>query len=91
MRSSNHKDHETLTILQEECAEVIVVVSKITRFGLDSGHDGRTNQQRLEEEIGDVQAMIDLLLSQGMIRQGNLELARQAKFEKLKKWSNIYD
>jgi hypothetical protein len=32
------KIEEALGILQEECAEVIVEVSKIRRFGLDSTH-----------------------------------------------------
>ena len=34
----NSKTEETLGILQEECAEVIVEVSKIRRFGLDTVH-----------------------------------------------------
>lgn len=87
------KDQLILHILQEECAEVVVAASKINRFGLNSFHpDGtKSNLDNLEEEIGDVLAMIDLLLSQGVISQDNLERARQAKFEKLKKWSNIYD
>jgi NTP pyrophosphatase (non-canonical NTP hydrolase) len=83
----------TLHILQEECAEVVVAVSKINRFGVNSFHPAstRSNLDHLEEEIGDVLAMIDLLLSQGVINQDNLDLAKAAKFEKLKKWSKIYD
>ena len=34
----NNQTQEALGILQEECAEVIVEVSKIRRFGLDSVH-----------------------------------------------------
>lgn len=83
----------TLHILQEECAEVIVAASKINRFGANSFHPAgtRSNLDQLEEEVGDVLAMIDLLLSQGVISQDNLERAKQAKFEKLKIWSKIYD
>jgi hypothetical protein len=45
----------------------------------------------LEMEIGDVLAMVDILLEQQIISWENLELAKHAKKEKLKKWSNIYE
>ena len=83
---------ETLDILQEECAEVIVEVSKCRRFGIDSAHY-KTNlphSTMLENEIGDVLAMIDLLVEQDIISSTNLELAKQRKKEKLKQWSGIF-
>jgi NTP pyrophosphatase (non-canonical NTP hydrolase) len=83
---------ETLDILQEECAEVIVEVSKCRRFGIDSVHY-KTNlphSTMLENEIGDVLAMIDLLVQQDIISSTNLELAKQRKIEKLKQWSGIF-
>lgn len=83
----------TLQILQEECAEVVVAVSKINRFGPHSFYPGstKTNLNHLEDEIGDVLAMIDLLLMQGAIDQTKLDSAKMAKFDKLRKWSKIYD
>ena len=89
---NNSVVQETLDILQEECAEVIVEVSKCRRFGMDSVHY-KTNLKHstmLENEIGDVLAMVDILLEQGVISQSNLDIAKQAKKDKLKKWSNIY-
>ena len=80
------KTHEIITILSEEAAEVIREVSKTIRFGLD---DRRKNL--LEGEIGDLLAMIDLLQSQGVVTAAGLELAKQAKIEKLKQWSSIYE
>ena len=83
---------ETLDILQEECAEVIVEVSKCRRFGVDSLHY-KTNlphSTMLENEIGDVLAMIDILIDQGIISSDRLELAKQRKKEKLKQWSRIF-
>lgn len=76
---------EILTILQEEAAEVIVEVSKCFRFGL-SGQ----NLDKLQKELGDLQLMIDLLIKQnvGISLQG-IELAKQAKTEKLKIYSSI--
>ena len=83
---------EVMDILQEECAEVIQAVSKINRFGLDNFKPGKpkTNREHLEEELGDMLAMIDIMLEKSVISQDKLELAKQAKIEKLKKWSNIY-
>ena len=82
-----------MDILQEECAEVIQAVSKIRRFGMDNAKPGKpkTNREHLEEELGDLLAMVDIMLEQGIVSWGNLEVAKQAKIEKLKKWSTIYD
>ena len=86
------KVQETLDILQEECAEVIVEVSKCRRFGFDSVQwkTGELHSTLLENEIGDVLAMIDILLEQGVISISRLNTAKQAKKEKLKKFSNIF-
>jgi len=88
----NDNTKEILTILQEECAEVIVEVSKCFRFGPDQMMEGLdvTNMQRLQKELGDLQAMIELLVDNnvGVTTQG-LKEAKKAKFEKLKQWSNI--
>lgn len=88
----NDDTKEILTILQEECAEVIVEVSKCFRFGPDQIMEGLhvTNMQRLQKEIGDLQAMIELLVDNnvGVTNQG-LKEAKKEKFKKLKKWSNL--
>ena len=83
---------EVMNILQEECAEVIQAVSKISRFGIDNLKPGKpkTNREHLEEELGDMMAMIDIMLELRVISLDNLEIAKKAKIEKLKKWSNIY-
>jgi NTP pyrophosphatase (non-canonical NTP hydrolase) len=82
---------EVMDILQEECAEVIQAVSKISRFGFDNFKPGKpkTNRQHLEEEIGDVLAMIDILQKMDEVSFNNIEAAREAKIEKLKQWSTI--
>jgi NTP pyrophosphatase (non-canonical NTP hydrolase) len=83
--------HEILTILQEECAEVIQAVSKINRFGLTGLQpNGKfTNKENLENEIGDVLTMIDLLKNTNVLSWDNIELAKKNKLEKLKVWSTI--
>ena len=88
----NTKENEVLDILQEECAEVIQAVSKIRRFGADNVKPGKpkTNREHLEEELGDMLAMIDIMMELGIVSYGNLEIAKKAKIVKLKQWSNIY-
>jgi hypothetical protein len=88
----NETTREILIILQEECAEVIVEISKCFRFGPDQMMEGLdvTNIQRLQKELGDLQAMIELLIKQKVgVTSAGLSEARKAKFEKLKVWSNI--
>lgn len=88
----NEQTKEVMDILQEECAEVIQAVSKISRFGIDNYKPGKpkTNREHLEEELGDMLAMIDILKEMGVVSEASLENAKFAKIEKLKKWSNIY-
>ena len=82
---------EVMDILQEECAEVIQAVSKISRFGLDNYKPGKpkNNRAHLEEELGDMITMIDILHSMDIVSWTNIDRAAEAKREKLKKWSNI--
>ena len=89
----NPRVQEILDILQEECAEVIVEVSKCRRFGLDSEHykTGELHQAMLEQELGDVLCMIELLYMEGVISEEGLMAAKQRKEEKLRKWSNIFN
>lgn len=84
---------EAMDILQEECAEVIQAVSKCRRFGLNNIKPGklRTNLECLEEEIGDLLAMVDILVEHNVLSYDNLQTANKAKKEKLKKWSKIYE
>jgi NTP pyrophosphatase (non-canonical NTP hydrolase) len=83
---------EIMLILQEECAEVTQAVSKCMRFGPDQMKPGkeRTNINMLEEEIGDLFAMVELLvdLQVGVSIQG-IQDAKMRKFEKLKQWSSL--
>lgn len=83
---------EIFCITQEECAEVTQAISKIFRFGFDSVHPvtNKSNMQSLEEEVGDLLAMIDIMVERCIVSDDKINQARQAKKEKLKIWSNIY-
>jgi NTP pyrophosphatase (non-canonical NTP hydrolase) len=80
---------EIFCIAQEECAEVTQAISKIFRFGLDESFNGRTNRERLQDETGDLLAMIELLVQKSIISPEGLEDAKIKKLEKLKTWSKI--
>ncbi|NDB84984.1 MAG: hypothetical protein EB127_20130 [Alphaproteobacteria bacterium] len=87
----NKQEKELLCILQEECAEVIQAISKVFRFGIDNYKPGqdKTNRQHLEEELGDLQCMINLLIESSMVSENNIMKAEIKKHIKLEKWSNL--
>lgn len=88
----DNETREILTILQEECGEVIVEVSKCFRFGPDQLMEGmkHTNIQRLQKELGDLYAMVELLVDKNIgVTYEDISTAKNEKFEKLKRWSNI--
>jgi NTP pyrophosphatase (non-canonical NTP hydrolase) len=76
---------QVMGILTEECAEVIQAVSKINRFGMHGEWQGITNRQSLVTEIGDVLAIIKVLMEETDINitEWDLELAIAAKLKKL--------
>ena len=76
------KVQEIMDILQEECGELTQAISKCFRFGKDSEWNGVSNSNRLESEIGDVLAMIDVLVENCYISDSAINAARKAKREK---------
>jgi NTP pyrophosphatase (non-canonical NTP hydrolase) len=87
-----NKVEEILDILQEECGEVIVAISKIRRFGIDNEYkDGGTQREHLIQELGDVTLLIELLKAHGVYTEEELYRAQVRKSQKLTKWSKIYE
>jgi NTP pyrophosphatase (non-canonical NTP hydrolase) len=86
----NDVEKEILLITQEECAEVTQAISKVFRFGFDSVHKGIDNREHLEEEIGDLMCMIDLLIDNGIVREYHVMAAKNEKLNKLLTWSKIF-
>lgn len=84
---------ENFDILQEESAELIQAISKIKRFGADNFHpddpDKVTNRNKLLKEIGDVYALISIVIDHPDIHISQDEI-REAKNNKLKKLLNYY-
>lgn len=90
MKSIGEIDKEILLITQEECAEVTQAISKVFRFGFDSTHKGLNNREHLEEEIGDLMCMIDLLIDNGIVSEAAVMTAKNEKLNKLLEWSKIF-
>ena len=57
------REQHLLTILAEECAEVVQRATKAIRFGLTESQPGQPddNRKRLENELGDLLGMVDML------------------------------
>ncbi len=82
----NKVQEEILTILQEECAEVIQAVSKVRRFG------EANNIEQLEQEIADVLCMINLAYRYGIMVKNEERVQNRitVKEERLKQFSSIF-
>jgi len=50
-----------VTCISEECAEISQIASKSLRFGLNDTYEEKSNIERLNEEINDPIAVIELL------------------------------
>ena len=77
------KLQELMTITMEECAELIQACSKAIRC------DTYYNNDKLTEEVGDVMCMIELIKSNGLITQREIDNQIQTKRMKLMKWSKF--
>ena len=87
------KQKEVMLIAQEECAEVIQAISKVFRFGMDDVHPttNKSNRDSLEEEVGDLLCMIELMQQCGIVNPTNVLNANVSKRIKLMKWSSIFN
>ena len=78
------KKEEMLVITMEECGELIQACSKMLRFGEDQDYT------QLQEEIGDVMCMIEILRDGGLVNDKQIADRIKVKKEKLMKWSLLY-
>lgn len=85
----NKNTSNIINVCSEECAEVIQAISKIFRFGMETSWNGETNQEKLEKELGDLLAMVDIMINQNIVREDQIMEAKIEKYEKLRRWSNI--
>ena len=74
-------EEEVVTILAEECAELIQEIMKMKR-------KGDYNSLDFVNEIGDIMALLDLAHQADMFSWSAVDERVQVKLEKLKTWSN---
>jgi NTP pyrophosphatase (non-canonical NTP hydrolase) len=80
---------ERLAILSEECGEVVQRVAKILRFGYDSTHPVKSphgNKEQLENELGDLANIIDMMLEAGDIDEDRMLFYQEEKAAKIGKY-----
>lgn len=78
-------DRELLVILMEECAEITQRASKALRFGLHEVQPGQplSNIERLDDEVGDLMAVVGRLSDRRILNMASVELAADRKDKKL--------
>lgn len=83
---------ERLAILLEESAEVIQVAGKILRFGYESKNplvfQEKTNRELLENELGDLRGIQNLMVRAGDIDQSRIDVFALLKEAKIPQWSH---
>ena len=76
---------QLMVITMEECGELVQACSKAIR------KDNHRDNQLLKEEIGDVYAMIQLLVKFDIVSWDELDERVKVKNNKLSKWSELID
>lgn len=82
-------EYELLTHATEEAVEVVQEICKIKRFGFESCHPldpQQSNRQRLEVEIADFYASVELLVEAGLINPLRVDQLVPIRKAKKKKW-----
>lgn len=80
------EEQEALSLAMEECGEVVQIIGKIQRHGLDSEHpdSGTVNRDQLAKECADVLCAIKILVRDGVIEQRQIDAARRSKIKKFR-------
>ena len=76
---------QLMVITMEECGELVQACSKAIR------KDNHRENQLLKEEIGDVYAMIQLLVKFDIVSWDELDERVRVKNKKLSRWSELID
>lgn len=83
---------ELLALLAEESGEIIQAIGKILRHGMGSynplGDQTVSNQDSLEKEIGDLNAVCARMVAARLLRPDRIRQASDAKAVKIPKWTH---
>jgi NTP pyrophosphatase (non-canonical NTP hydrolase) len=88
LKLPNPAERERLTLLAEECAEVIQAVTKILRHGYSSHHPngGADNRQNLEGELGDLRFATILMCEAKDIKKDEIHTNAHDKGERVRQY-----
>lgn len=81
---------ERLALLAEECGGVAQAVGKVLRHGWESSspYGGRPNRSSLEREVGQLRAVMTLMLDEGDMQLANVQSWQRNKRSTLPKWTH---
>lgn len=85
-------EHERLSVLVEECAEVIKTAGKILRHGYESVNpllpkfDQSSNRTCLENDLGEALLAVLLLVDNGDVSRDNISEALDFKIKRVSAW-----
>ena len=81
---------QLFVIMMEECGELIQQCSKCLRQQFDlQDYESDHNREKLIEEVGDVYAMIELMVKNKVVSWAGIYNRSYQKKEKLKQWSDL--
>ena len=81
---------QLMVITMEECGELIQQCSKCLRQQFDlQDYESDHNRKKLIEEVGDVYAMIELMVKYKVITWASIYNRAEVKKEKLEQWSDL--
>ena len=81
-----NQEHEAFVITMEECGELTQACSKMIRSG-----GKKKYLKNLQDEAGDVLAMIEILKNMGFLCEDLLQARVEYKKEKLKLYSGLFN
>ena len=77
---------QLFVIMMEECGELIQQCSKCLR---QQDYESDYDRKKLIEEVGDVYAMIELMVKNNIITWASVYNRAEVKKDKLKQWSDL--
>lgn len=86
-----NKLQELMVITMEECGELTQSCSKVIRKFENFEDITGEKRDKMIEEAGDVACMIELMVELGVFTESEIRDRIDAKREKLKKWSKLFD
>lgn len=86
-----NKLQELMVITMEECGELTQSCSKVIRKFENFEDVTGEKRDKMIEEAGDVACMIELMVELGVFTESEIRNRIDAKREKLKKWSKLFD